>query len=81
VVYKLPVTTRVPPTGVSVSSNSHFTLNQSGVGYAPTITMGFGGIDASTLTVTVASGLTSGAGGYLYATNSAGQIQFTGCEL
>lgn len=82
VLYNFLVTPRVAPTGVTVSSASHFTVN------SPTA----GGVVASAISMTDAServgrllmtiaGATTGQACELYANTTAGQILFTGCEL
>jgi hypothetical protein len=79
-----PVAARVPPTGVTVSSSSHFT-NQFGgtnlVASAVALASGFNqGVTQASI-ATAITGATAGASGMLYFNNSSGQLLFTGCEL
>ena len=83
VYYQFPVTTRVPPTGISVSSVSNFTVNPyTGTGGTATL-IAF--VDAGVQECRIqanSTGLVAGAGMELTPnTSSATQIQFTGCEL
>jgi hypothetical protein len=71
---------RVPPTGVTVSNSSDFTVNLAGVGVTGTIAFAYGSLVAGSVSITQ-SGRTAGQAGYFYATASTAQIQFTGCEL
>ena len=79
----LPVTARVSPTGVSVSSASHFATNNSAgtnlTGTAVTF------LNAGTLSawfdISVASGLTAGNASQVFATSSSALLYLTGCEL
>jgi hypothetical protein len=79
-----PTTTRVPATGVTVSSGSHFTVDVDGL-VAPTSTSvsfsSLSSLNAARIGVTVASGLTLGQPMFLTINNSSGRILFTGCEL
>jgi hypothetical protein len=78
-VYSLKVNPRVPPTGVTVSSASHFSFG--GAGTAPSaITFESSSIDACAVQVAT-TGATANAGSYLYSVSASAQIQFTGCEL
>ena len=83
--FTFKTTPRVPPTGIVVSSASHFLANNPGVGNpTPTsITFVSGSTEGGVLTVAVASGgsSTAAGSGYLIFNNAAAQIQFTGCEL
>jgi hypothetical protein len=84
-----PVTARVVPTGVTISSASHFQLINGGGGAPGTPTaIAFDsfntGINGAGLTVTSTAGsptIVSGQGGYIRIVNAAGSILFTGCEL
>ena len=79
----LPVTARVSPTGVSVSSAAHFATNNSAgtnlTGTAVTF------LNAGTLSawfdISVASGLTAGNASQVFATSSSALLYLTGCEL
>jgi hypothetical protein len=79
-----PTTTRVPATGLTVSSGSHFTVDVDGL-VAPTSTSvsfsSLSSLNAARIGVTVASGLTLGQPMFLTINNSSGRILFTGCEL
>jgi hypothetical protein len=83
-----PVTARVVPTGVTISSASHFQiLNAATTAGTPTA-IAFDsfntGINGAGLTVTSTVGsptLVSGQGGYIRIVSSSGSILFTGCEL
>jgi hypothetical protein len=78
-VYSLKVNPRVPPTGVTVSSASHFSFG--GAGSSPSsITFESSSIDACAVQVAT-TGATANAGSYLYSVSASAQIQFTGCEL
>jgi hypothetical protein len=83
--FAFPVTTRVPPTGVTVSSAGHFyPLNgsvSSAPGAASSVTFESGTTIGAQVRATVASGLTTGQGSYLYTVNASAVLYFTGCEL
>jgi hypothetical protein len=75
------VTPRVAPTGISVSSASHFQVVIGAAGPIPSaITFNQGSFTAGMVNAAVA-GVTAGTAGVIYATSASGQIQFTGCEL
>jgi hypothetical protein len=84
-----PVTARVVPTGVTISSASHFQLINGGGGAPGTPTaIAFDsfntGINGAGLTVTSTAGsptIVSGQGGYIRIVSASGSILFTGCEL
>jgi hypothetical protein len=84
-----PVTARVVPTGVTISSASHFQLINGGGGAPGTPTaIAFDsfntGINGAGLTVTSTVGsptIVSGQGGYIRIVSASGSILFTGCEL
>ena len=79
---KLPVTTRVPPTGVTVSSASHFELYWSGSDITcTTISFSYGTTDYAALNFEVASGATTNAGNMIRSANASAQLTLTGCEL
>jgi hypothetical protein len=81
--YPFKVTTRVPPTGVTVNSASSFGATTQASGGAGT-SIGFtnASLDGCNFFLNT-SGSTYSAGLplFLYSTNSTGIIQFTGCEL
>jgi len=75
-----PVKTRIAPTGISVSSGSHFSflgLTAAIIATAVVYTVSVS-INGAALLLLISSG--SGAG-YVYFNNAAGQLLFTGCEL
>lgn len=78
---------RVPPTGISVSSASHWSIYSSvnGIsGAATAITFGVAGAYTGEVNVTTTAGsptLAQGNTDVLYPANSSAQILFTGCEL
>jgi hypothetical protein len=77
-VHKTP--TRVPPTGITVTSPTSF-IFAAGTGFvASAVAFSFAGVDASLVDLTV-SGATTGQGGYVYGGASTCKIVFTGCEL
>ena len=72
---------RVPPTGMSISSSSHFASNQVG-GAGANCNPIFNGAGFKTCRIQATiSGGTAGQGAELYATSTSGQMLFTGCEL
>jgi hypothetical protein len=81
--YSFKVTSRVPPTGVTISNATHFEVLSGGSGNIAltALTFSYASVDACTLATTVASGQTANAGGFLRSSNASSQIQFTGCEL
>jgi len=79
-----PVTTRVPPTGISISSASHFTVNVDGLVSSVPTALAFtapSSTNANRISVSGLSGLTTGQPAFLDITNTSGQLLFTGCEL
>ena len=76
------MTTRVPPTGISVPNSAHFTVSD-GVTNTVCTTSSFNiaGYFSANLGFAVASGLTQYRPYALYANDSAAKILFTGCEL
>lgn len=82
-IFSLPVQTRVPPTGITVSAGNHFAFS-NGVGSfsGGSLTFSYGSCNAVSIGLSASSGsVTASTGGYLYALNSAGKIIFNGCEL
>ena len=78
--FVFPVTPRVAPTGVSVSSASHFSA-YNGTSFAiSVIALSISSNYAATLSITTTGG-TGGQSAPVTCGNSAGQILFTGCEL
>ena len=79
----LPVTARVSPTGVSVSSAAHFATNNSAGTNLTGTSVTF--LNAGTLSawfdISVASGLTAGNASQVFATSSSALLYLTGCEL
>ena len=74
------VKTRIPPTGISVSSGAHFSflgLTAAIIATAVVYTVSVS-VNGAALLLLISSG--SGAG-YVYFNNAAGQLLFTGCEL
>jgi hypothetical protein len=80
--YKLPVTARVAPTGVTVSSAGHFSVSNGGGGTASASAASFviGNQDVVMMLFTRTS-LTAGQGSYVSANSASGKLLFTGCEL
>ncbi len=83
---KFPTTARKNPTGITVSSASHFLLGNTGFSQsAPTaITWNSGGVDYANFNVTTTAGsptLAQNNPVYFRTDNSAALILFTGCEL
>lgn len=84
--YIFPVTARVAPTGITVSSLSHFiVVNPSFASGAPTAlnfySANSSGCSLSTSTTAGSPTLVSGQGLYLNTVNASASILFTGCEL
>lgn len=72
---------RVAPTGATVSSASHFTLNAvTGSAAASSVTLSSGGLHGTRM-IFGSSGLTAGQACEVYANSTSGSILFTGCEL
>lgn len=79
-----PVTPRTAPTGIGVSSVSHFNVNNSTVGNPTATAITFSNASFATLelSATVASGGSSnGKACKLYSTSSSAYIEILGCEL
>ena len=75
------VTPRTAPTGVTVSSASHFSINAaSGGGVAGAVTFVNGGLQNSRLLAT-STGMTAGQSTQLYGNTASASLLFTGCEL
>lgn len=80
--YTFPMTTRVPPTGMSIPNSTHFTVSD-GVTNTVCTTSSFNisGFFSANIQFNVASGLTQYRAYSLYGSNAAAKILFTGCEL
>ena len=82
-IFNHPVPARVPGTGVTVSSNSHFTFsNNDGNSASTAVSFAAGSPNATQLAITVASsrgGTTTP--GWIYANNASAILYITGCEL
>jgi hypothetical protein len=78
-----PVTARVAPTGISVSSASHFKLlNAGGSGFTTTsANFGQAGVSSAYVNFNIASGLVAGNATTAYAASASALLLFTGCEL
>ena len=75
-------TPRVAPTGITVSSASHFsTITQSGAGTCSSVVFNAGGLRIVRLEFITSSNVSSGQALEGYANNASGFILFTGCEL
>jgi hypothetical protein len=82
--FNYPVTPRVAPTSINVSSVSHFSINNSAVGnpVAASITLGNSTTSTFELYSTVASGgSSSGKACKLYSTSASAFIELAGTEL
>ena len=78
--FNFPVATRVPPTGITVSTASAFTLYSPTGGTPTAITFDAGDILGANLSVAAPS-LTTGYGCILALNTSGNKIEFTGMEL
>jgi hypothetical protein len=78
-----PVTTRVAPTGVTVSSASHFNVTDyiSLAAAATSITLNTSGTSSALLIINTASGVTVARPTTLVSTSASANLYFTGCEL
>jgi len=79
----LPVTTRVPPTGVTVSAASHFAafLPSTATTNATGFTFGGATTTSANFNISGLSGTTAGYSTLLYMNTSSAYMYFTGCEL
>jgi hypothetical protein len=77
------VTPRVAPTGVTVSSASHFyvTNGSGGIITCTAVAFSSASLREALLQMTVASGLTSGQATLFAGQSTSAQLLFTGCEL
>jgi hypothetical protein len=82
-VFKFDVQARVPPTGVTVSSASHFTSSRPSTGntVATAVTFAASSTEACQIQISAASGLAADVPYLLYANSASGLMLFTGCEL
>jgi hypothetical protein len=82
-VFKFDVQARVPPTGVTVSSASHFTSSRPSTGntVATAVTFAAASTEACQIQISAASGLAADVPYLLYANSASGVMLFTGCEL
>ena len=82
-IFNHPVPARVPGTGVTVSSNSHFNFsNNDGNSASTAVSFAAGSPNTTQLSITVA--VTRGATttpGWFYANNATAYLYITGCEL
>ena len=78
-----PITPRVPPTGLTVSSASHFAgfLASTATSNATGVVFSGANNHSAFVQLTGMSGLVGGNASLIYMNNSAAQLQFTGCEL
>ena len=83
VMYKFPVTTRVPPTGVTISAGSDFKLSRPSTGLVTCTSASFGNgsVEAGTVQFNTASGLTADQPYGVLAATASAKILWTGCEL
>lgn len=83
-VFKMDIVPRVPPTGLTVSDASHFSVNDgtgSTVCNAVTLQNAQGSGGAVYVRFSVASGLTAKQTYHTLFNSSSGKLLFTGCEL
>ncbi len=76
------VSPRVAPTGITLSSASHYTAQIAATQGTPSA-IAFNSVSSGTVAAIdcTVSGFTAGQAGMLYSSNSSAQILFTGCEL
>jgi len=81
--YTFEVATRTPPTGITVSSASHFTSSRPSTGNTVVTAVNFAASScyACQVEIKAASGLTADVPYLLYANSASGVMLFTGCEL
>jgi hypothetical protein len=80
---ELPVAPRTAPTGITLSSASHFGVFNSAAGGVAATSVAFNAASMSSvrLNVGVSSGLVAGNATGFTATSASSQLLFTGCEL
>jgi hypothetical protein len=78
-----PVTPRVPPTGLTVSSVSHFSGFLAGTSTSVCTGFTFGGASnhSAFVNLTGMTGLVGGNSTLIYLNNASSLLYFTGCEL
>jgi len=78
-----PVVARTHPTGIVISSSSHFNCWLSNTGLANPTTISFNQATpfSGTITATGGSGLVAGNSTSVFFNNASGNLYFTGCEL
>jgi hypothetical protein len=81
--FEFPVPTRVPVTGVTVSSASHFTTSRPSTGniVATAIAFRSGGSQSASINLTIASGGVADIPYFVFANNASARIVFNGAEL
>jgi len=81
--YTFEVATRTPPTGITVSSASHFTSSRPSTGVTVSTAINFAASSnyACQIEIKAASGLTADVPYLLYSNSASGVMLFTGCEL
>jgi hypothetical protein len=81
--FEFPVPTRVPVTGVTVSSASHFTTSRPSTGniVATAIAFRSGGSQSASINLTIASGGVADVPYFVFANNASARIVFNGAEL
>jgi hypothetical protein len=78
---KFPVTTRVPPTGITASAAADFFVRYSGNNAVSAIVLAASsGINGALVNITTSGGSLGGCG-IFYTKNTVGSLLFTGCEL
>jgi len=79
---KFPVTTRVPPTGITASAAADFFVryNNANNAVSAIVLIAVSGINGALVNITTSGG-SLGACGICYTKNTVGSLLFTGCEL
>lgn len=80
---RFPVTPRVPPTGVFVSSAAHFAIHSGSSGNIALTGISFSssGKNGAFLTATHSGGSAANIAVFFISTNASANLYFTGCEL
>lgn len=83
IVVPLPNAMRIAPTGITISSTSHFNIYTGSGGTSAITGLTYVGssVDRCTVQATGASGLTGGFSTYLQSISASAQLLFTGAEL
>ena len=76
-----PVTARTTPTGIQVSSGSHFTYQTGASTNASSVVTISSASTSAMGALTLNPTATTGSAGALFINNASGQLLFTGCEL